>query len=84
MLFKVQSIFCGFNAMKFLRNAIFKPEGLKSVYKLIIKECNNSQIINIACLYRNLMGFDFKKETSKNRYRNRDKIPHFGAAELME
>ena len=39
MLFKVENIFGVINAEKFLRNAIFKPKALKSVFKFIIREC---------------------------------------------
>lgn len=58
MVFKVQNIFCVFKTMKLLRNTILKPKRLKSVSKFIIRECYNSQIINIAHPYKNLMGFD--------------------------
>lgn len=36
MLFKIQNIFGVISAEKFLRNAIYKPKGWKSVLKFII------------------------------------------------
>lgn len=79
MLFKVQNIFWVINAKTFLKNVIFKPKNLKSMFKFIIKECYNSQVIAFASLYKNLI---LRRKPLKIAIRSRIKIPNFEAAEL--
>lgn len=79
MLFKVQNIFWVINTKKFLKNVIFKPKSLKSVFKFIIKERYNSQVIAVASLYKGLI---LKRKRLKIVIRSRIKIPSFEAAEL--
>lgn len=81
MFGKVQNIFWVITAKKFLRNAIFKPNSFKSVFKFIIKECCHSQIITTASLYKSLI---LKMKLLKIDIRRGIKTPHFGAAELVE